>query len=74
MELFFDPALAGHQVVTDYITTPSTQDHSITFADSGTSIWEYTVAGQAFGIAIVMDDGLKATVSQQLTGLMSYDT
>lgn len=73
-ELFFDPALAGHQIITDYITTPATQAHSITFADAGTSAWEYTVAGQTFGVSVAMDDGVKATVSQQLTGLMAYDT
>jgi hypothetical protein len=73
-ELFLDPALAGHQALTDDITTPAERDWSVTFADSGTSEWEWTSAGMSFSTTVAMNDGVKASVETKLTGLMSYDT
>jgi hypothetical protein len=74
--LFFDPALAGHQALTDDITTPPTtnRDYSITFADADTTEWTFTSAGLGLDITGAMNDGLKADVSIKLTGLMTYAT
>lgn len=73
-ELFLDPALAGHQSLTDDVTTPAERNYSLTFADSGTSIWEFTAAGIGLGVTIDMGDGLKMSISLKLDQLMSYDT
>lgn len=73
-ELFFDPALAGHQAITDDITTPAERNWSLTFADTGASVWEFTGAGLSFGVTVDMADGLKANCSIKLDQLMSYDT
>ena len=49
-EAFFDPGLAGHQAITDDITTPIERAWSITFSDSTTAA--FTVAGMGFGFTV----------------------
>ena len=73
-ELFLDPALAGHQAITDDLTTPAERDWSITFADSGTTEWTFTGAGLSFGVTVDMDDGLKASGSIKLDQLPAFAT
>ncbi len=73
-EMFFDPALAGHQSITDYITTPATRAMSITFADSGTTAWTFTAAGCGLGVRVALNDGLKATFTYVLDGLPGFAT
>lgn len=72
--LFFDPALAGHQALTDDVTTPAERDYSITFADTATTAWTFTAAGIGIGVTGAMNDGLKADVSLKLDQLMAYAT
>ena len=71
-ELFYDPALAGHQAITDEITTPSEVDWEITFADSTAAA--FTTAGTSFGFTVDMSDGLKGSISLKLDQLMTYPT
>lgn len=73
-ELFYDPALAGHQAITDLITTPAEQDWSITFADSAPTSMPFTGAGIGFDISVDMNDGLKASFSIKLDQLATYPT
>ncbi len=78
-ELFFLPANAGHQQVTDHLTTPSTTaatqlDGSITFADTASTSMPFKIAGFSFGVSIAMDDGVKASVGMKLSGLPTYAT
>ena len=73
-ELFYDPALAGHQAITDLLTTPAEQDWKLIFADSGTTEAAFTGAGLGVGITVAMNDGLKMTVSIKLDQLMTYPT
>jgi hypothetical protein len=70
--VFFDPALGGHQALTDDITTPAERDYSITFADVGTTAWTFTAAGIGVNVTGAMNDGLKADVSLKLDQLLGY--
>lgn len=73
-ELFYDPALAGHQAITDLLTTPADQNWKITFADSGTTEYPFTGAGVGFDFSVDMADGLKGSLSIQLDGLGTWPT
>ena len=69
---FFDPALAGHQAITDDITTPVERVWAIKFADAATTTATFNAAGTGFGFTGVLEDGLKADVSLTLDQLMTY--
>jgi len=71
-ELFYDSELAGHQALTDDITTPAERDYSVTLA-GGTEM-TFTAAGMSFGFTGDMADGIKGNVSLTLDQLMSYTT
>lgn len=73
-EFFYDPALAGHQTITDDVTTPAERNWELTFADSGTTSAAFTSAGTSFGFNVDPNDGLKASVSLKLDQLMTYST
>ena len=72
--IFYDPALAGHQALTDDLTTPAKRDYSVTFADTGSTENTFTAAGIGFGFTASMNDGLKADISLKVDGLLSYAT
>lgn len=72
--MFYDPALAGHQFITDQITTPASNACQITYADTGATTQSLTATGWQFGSKVVMDDGLKADVSAQITGSTGWPT
>ena len=71
-ELYYDSELAGHQALTDDITTPAARDYSITLAGGSEMI--FTAAGISFGFAGDMGDGIKGDVSLKLNSLMTYTT
>jgi hypothetical protein len=73
-DLLHDPALAGHQAITDLVTTPAACVWEVEFADTGTTNCGFTSAGVGFGFTGAMNDGLKADVNLKLTGLLSYST
>lgn len=73
-ELFYDPALAGHQAITDLLTTPAAQNWKIIFADSGTTEYPFTGAGVSFDFNANMSDGLRASGSIKLDGLGTWPT
>ncbi len=73
-ELFFDPALAGHQAMTDIIITPALTPWEIVFADTATTPWSISGAGLSFGVAIVMNDGLKSSFEIKHSGLPGFTT
>ena len=72
--LFYDPALAGHQALTDVITTPIEQPWSLTFADAATTVCTFNAAGLGFGLTVAMADGLKADVTLKLDQVFGYST
>jgi len=67
-EIFYDPALAGHQAVTDLIATPATNAMKIIYADTAATNQSFTSAGVEFGATVAMDDGLKASLTYTVTG------
>ena len=75
-ELFFDPALAGHQAITDEITTPPSGGTvwNVDFADAATTTWPFTVAGNSIGVTVDMNDGLKASVGLKLASMPTFPT
>lgn len=67
-ELFFDPALAGHQSIVTLISTPATCVWKLKYSDSGPSSLTYTSAGVQLDQKIVMKDGVKATLTMNRSG------
>lgn len=74
IEGFYDPALAGHQSISDLVTTPADQNWKVIFADSGTTEMPYTSAGVTFDVNATMDDGLKFSSSHKCDGLPTFPT
>ena len=76
MELFADPALTGFQAITDEITTPPSGGTvwNIVYADAGTTVWPFTVAGNSVGVQVAMEDGLKASVGLKLAAMPTFPT
>jgi len=72
--LFYDVALAGHQAITDDVTTPVERAWSLTFADAATTVSTFNAAGIGFGFTVAMADGLKADVTLKLDQLFGYST
>lgn len=68
-ELFFDPALAGHQALTALLTTPADESWTLTFADTGATVWTFTGAGFSLGGTVALADGLKGNFSIKLDGI-----
>jgi len=73
-ELFFDPALAGHQAITDLITTPALCVWNIVFADSGSTVLAFTSASVGLGVNVDLADGLKAPFTLELDGIPTFAT
>lgn len=78
-ELFWLPTNAGHQAITDEITTPTTAaasllDAKVIYADSGSTELPFKVGGIKMGQTIAMNDGVKATVTIQPYELPTYPT
>lgn len=73
-EMFFDPALAGHQQFTDHLITPADVAYSLTFADTGSTAWAFTAAGVGFDVSLSPGDLVKASFSLKVDGLITYAT
>ena len=73
-ELFYDPALAGHQAITDLIATPATNAMKIIYADTAATNQSFTSAGVQFGVTVAMDDGLKGSITYTVTGDPGWPT
>lgn len=72
--LFFDPALAGHQFITDTITTPQDNAMQITYADQANTTQDFTSAGVEFGVVVAMDDGLRGSATYTIDGDPDWPT
>lgn len=66
--LFFDPALAGHQAIVALLTTPATCVWKIKYSDASPSSLTYTSAKIGLSQKIVGNDGLKAALTMSRTG------
>lgn len=71
-ELFFDSALAGHQFITDNITTPAKNAMKLIYAN--TTEQSFSACGVEFGVSIVMDDGVKANATWGIDGSPGWPT
>lgn len=71
-ELIFDPALAGHQAITDLLTTPAEVAWKVVFSD--TSEYAFTGAGVGLDFTVDMADVIRATGSVKLDQLFTYTT
>ena len=73
-ELFYDPALAGHQFITDLIAAPADNAMKIIYADTGNTNQAFTQAGVEFGVTVDMGDGLKGSVTYEVDGDAGWPT
>jgi hypothetical protein len=74
LELFFDPALTGHQAITDLIAAPASNAMRVTYANSGATTQSFTTCGVEVGVTVAMDDGVKMSVTYQISGDPGYPT
>jgi hypothetical protein len=76
-EVYFDPALTGHQAILGQIGvapsggTPSTTAWKVIYPNSGGAFDGFTSAGIQYGIDVKMGDGLKASFDLDLTGAVT---
>lgn len=73
-ELFFDPALAGHQAITDLIAAPADNAMKIIYADTAATNQSFTAAGVAFGVTVAMDNGLVGSITYKVDGDPGWPT
>jgi len=70
-ELFYDPALSGHQDLLALLTTPAAESWKLVFVDS--SEWSFDSAGIGFsGPAVALADGVKASISLKINKLPTF--
>lgn len=68
MDFFFDPALAGHITITNLLSTPASCVWKLKYSDSGPSSLTYTSTGVGLGQTVVMNDGLKGSLTMKRSG------
>lgn len=73
-DLQYDPALAGHQAITDILTTPAETDWTITYADAGSTVHTFKSSGVGCDINVDPSNILKASVNLKLTGANGFPT
>jgi hypothetical protein len=69
-EMFLDPALAGHQLLTDRITTPVSDSWAIVFSDA--TAWPFEGILKSLSPTVDLADGLKASGEVELDGIVTY--
>lgn len=69
-----DVALAGHQAITDLITTPADQNWKIVNADSGSTEEAFTGAGVSHDRTYEQGDLVRFSGSIKVDGLITYAT
>lgn len=72
--IFYDDMLAGHQAITDLVTTPASCVWNVQTTAVSSAAMAFTGAGVGFGFTGAMNDGLKADVNIKITGLLAYST
>jgi hypothetical protein len=74
LELFFDPALAGHAEYTSWLddATPEEKDVQVIFTSTPAKTWQFdNCPGCTLGAKIVLNDGVKATVKYKANKLLT---
>jgi len=73
-EIFYDPALAGHQAITDLVAAPADNAMKLIYADTAATNQSFTSAGVEFGVTVAMEDGLKASITYTVDGDPGWST
>lgn len=73
-ELFYDPALSGHQSYTDLIETPVATNFRITYADNAATTQTFSCTGFGADVTVAMDDGLKMKFKLKISGTAGWPT
>ncbi len=73
-ELYFDPALAGHQAITTLLTTPAEQNWQIVWPTSPTATtWQFAGASVKLKPAATLKEGLKAAFGIKINGNVTFN-
>ena len=70
-DIFWDPALAGHQNYTNLVRTPVATNFKVTYADSGPTSEIYNGTGFGIDKKVAMNDGLSASIEIETSGIPS---
>ena len=77
-EMFYDPALSGHQSYTDLIesdvSVTASTNFRITYADAAATTQTFGAVGFGADVAVVMDDGVKLSGKMKITGTAGWPT
>ena len=73
-DMLFDPALAGHQFITDLIAAPADNAMQVTYADGANTTQAFTSAGPGFGMTVDMNDGLRGHAKWKIDGDPGWPT
>lgn len=68
LEIFYDPALAGHQAMTDRLGAPAADSYKAIYSDSANTEQAFSGTGLTFGNTVAMGDGLKASIEIKISG------
>ncbi len=75
-EMFFDPGLAGHQALLQVLSAPvdyADTAWNLIFASASPSVtWPFVGAGLGIGGPIVLNDGIKATMTVKLDKIPTF--
>lgn len=72
LEVFLDPALAGHQAITDLITVPAKCNWKTIFTDGANTQATFRSASVTAGFKVAMNDGTKASYDLEVDGLFGW--
>ena len=77
-DMFYDPALSGHQSYTDLIesdvSSTATTNFRITYADAAATTQTMSCVGFGADVEVVMNDGVKMSGSMEITGTAGWPT
>jgi len=73
-EIFYDPAQATHQFIAASIATPAETSGNVVLADGATTHLSFTAAALGLDLAVAMNDGLKANLTIEHSGLVGFPT
>lgn len=75
VELFYDPALSGHQTLTDLVGSGAGDSFRISYPTSGSATTQsITTAGQGFSMTGTVGELIRGTFTGQLTGSPGWAT
>lgn len=67
-DIFYDPALSGHQAFTSLIAAPVATNFKVTYVDGSTTSAIYSCTGFGIDKKVAMNDGLTASIEIVTSG------